>query len=182
MPKQEHGAFWEQKIKTFAHVVDFNKDGFITHEDYEQMAKNYIDVGGLGRVESKKISRKFAEIWEKFFSETEKSKGKLTLEDFVEDKRRHGKKALTRAANEIFQAVFDLIDFSGDGTISPVEFAQFYKIVDLDAETAAETFKQLDTDHDDKLSAKEFVTAGIDFFNSDDESSPSKHLFGPLLA
>ena len=51
----------------------------------------------------------------------------------------------------------------------------------LDAKAAAATFAILDTHKTGKLTQEQFVTAGIDFFNSDDESSPSKFLWGPLL-
>ena len=61
------------------------------------------------------------------------------------------------------------------------EFINFYKIVGLDAKTAEHTFAILDIEYQGKLTQEQFVTAGIDFFNSDDESSPSKFLWGPLL-
>jgi Ca2+-binding EF-hand superfamily protein len=177
----EHGEFWNRKIRTFFRVIDFDNDGFVTHKDYEAMAQHFIDVGHLDEVKAKQAKRKFMQIWEKFFGVTERTTGPLTMEAFVDCKRRSGLAKLTRAANEIFAALFDLIDLNGDGVIQKDEFEKFYNVVKLDEKAAAETFKAIDTNGDGLLSADEFITAGIDFFNGDDESSPYRFLFGPLV-
>jgi len=174
-----HGAFWAQKIKTFAHVIDFDKDGKVTKGDYERMAKNYIAIAKLSGDDANEINKKFVAIWDAIFAAAA-AKGPVTLDVFVECKRALGKPTLTHISTEIFNACLKLAD-PKDGFITSAGFANVYKMVELDAKLAPETFKLLDSKKAGKLSSEDFIQAGVDFFNSDDEKSPSKHLFGPLL-
>lgn len=61
------------------------------------------------------------------------------------------------------------------------EFELFFDIIGLDPKLAGATFEAIDTNHDGQLSLDEFVTAGVDFFTSEDEASPNKLFWGPLV-
>jgi Ca2+-binding EF-hand superfamily protein len=76
---------------------------------------------------------------------------------------------------------FSAVDANGDGQIQEDEFKLFFDILGLDANFAPATFKAIDTNNDGQLSLDEFVAAGVDFFTSDDESSPNKLFWGPLV-
>jgi Ca2+-binding EF-hand superfamily protein len=127
------------------------------------------------------VRRKFSQLWNQFFGYEAKT-GKVTVDVYLEALRKRGKAKLTRIIIEMFVILFDLIDINGDGVIQKDEFKKFYGIFKLNAVAAAETFKAIDTNKDGTLSADEFVTAGIDFFTSDDENSPYQFLFGPLVS
>ena len=76
---------------------------------------------------------------------------------------------------------FSAIDANADGMIQGEEYELFFDIIGLDPKMAGDTFKAIDTNHDGQLSLDEFVTAGVDFFTSEDESSPNKLFWGPLV-
>ncbi len=70
---------------------------------------------------------------------------------------------------------------NADGQIDAGEYAQFFDIMGLDPKLADEAFKAIDTNNDGLLSLDEFKAAGLDFFMSKDEKSPSKVFWGPLV-
>ena len=76
---------------------------------------------------------------------------------------------------------FSAIDANSDGMIQKEEFELFFDIIGLDTKMAGPTFEAIDTNHDGQLSLDEFVTAGVDFFTSEDENSPTKLFWGPLV-
>ena len=76
---------------------------------------------------------------------------------------------------------FSAIDANGDGMIQKDEFELFFEIIGLDPKMAGDTFQAIDTNHDGQLSLDEFVTAGVEFFVSEDETSPHKLFWGPLV-
>lgn len=46
---------------------------------------------------------------------------------------------------------------------------------------AVVAFTYIDMNEDGKLSMKEFIKLGRDFFLTDDQTKPSKHFWGPLV-
>jgi len=76
---------------------------------------------------------------------------------------------------------FSAVDANADGMIQKDEFELFFDIIGLDPKMAGATFQAIDTNHDGQLSLDEFVTAGVDFFTSEDENSPNKLFWGPLV-
>ena len=39
--------FWQRKMKTYFNRIDFDKDGSITRNDFEGMAKRFVETGKL---------------------------------------------------------------------------------------------------------------------------------------
>lgn len=60
------------------------------------------------------------------------------------------------------------------------EFKLFYKCLGLSSEDAAVAFTSIDTNNDGRLSMKEFVKIGREFFVTEDENHHSKLFWGPL--
>jgi len=46
---------------------------------------------------------------------------------------------------------------------------------------AVVAFRGIDYNNDNRLSLKEFVKVGREFFNTEDEKKPSKYFWGPLV-
>lgn len=76
---------------------------------------------------------------------------------------------------------FSAVDANADGKIQTEEYAIFFQILGIDPKLAAASFSAIDTNHDGDISLDEFVTAGTEFFTSEDEKSPSQHFWGPLV-
>jgi len=105
----------------------------------------------------------------------------LTLPVFTEALKKQDKKALHDTVSGPLPLFFGAVDANGDGQIQADEFALFFQIIGLNPDLATDSFKAIDTNNDGQLSLDEFVTAGTDFFTSEDEKSPSKYFWGPLV-
>jgi len=121
-------------------------------------------------------------VWEHYLKGVVSDGTKLTEPVFVEamKKQLHSTKLKETLAGPL-PLYFYAVDANGDGLIQEDEFALFFKIFGLDPALAPASFKAIDTNHDGSISLDEFVTAGTDFFTSEDESSPSKYFWGPLI-
>ncbi|KAI8442480.1 hypothetical protein MSG28_005973 [Choristoneura fumiferana] len=100
----------------------------------------------------------------------------VTIEQYMEDMHHVlNDKALKKKAHRWLPYLFKAVDKDNSGFISVKEFKLFYECLGLDNEKAAVAFA------DGKLSLKEFVKLGKDFFFTDDETRVSKMFWGPLI-
>lgn len=81
------------------------------------------------------------------------------------------------AVNYLFQAV----DKDQSGEISVDEFKLFFQCLGLHDRDAEFAFCSIDANKDGKVSLKEFVKHGRDFFLTEDETRISRHFWGPLV-
>jgi len=175
----ELGPFWEKKIRSYFRRLDFDGDGKVSKKDYDILGDRYVELGKLDGVREKQVRRKLSKFWDEFFRAYEVY-GEIEEDEYIGVVRKQEKK-ISPTAGIFFYTFFELMDLNGDGTVQKDEFNLFFKVFKLDEGTAAETFKMLDTNGDGLLTEDEFVTAGREFFTSNDESLPSKHIFGPLI-
>ena len=120
-------------------------------------------------------------MWEKYLKDVGHGQA-LTEPVFVETMKKqindpHLKDTLAGPLPLFFSAV----DANDDGQIQEDEYALFFQILGLDPSMGPASFRAIDTNNDGNLSKDEFITAGVDFFTSQDESSPNKLFWGPLL-
>lgn len=73
------------------------------------------------------------------------------------------------------------MDKDKSGAITEEEFKLFFDALGLNEHDAVLAFRAIDSNTDGKISKKEFVKHGRDFFLSEDEDRISKYFFGPLV-
>lgn len=73
------------------------------------------------------------------------------------------------------------MDKDHSGFISVAEYKLFFQCLGLTAEDAAISFAVIDKNSDGKLSRKEFVKLGREYFLSEDERKISRMFWGPLV-
>jgi len=179
MVTPEFGPFWEKKARSFFKKMNQNKDDRLSRNDFELLADRYIQAGRLDGVQAKQARRKIVMIWDDFLGKATKP---ITEVEFFESLRSHGKEFIIKYAVQAFGLWFDAGDVSGDGLIQQQEYVLLLKILGVEDEDAAvESFKTIDVNGNGTLSYEEFVSAGVEYFLTEDESKPSKHILGPII-
>jgi hypothetical protein len=174
----EFSPYWESKIRHYFSILDTDKDGKLTENDFQLLGDRYIEYTQVDDRRAKKVRAKIAKFW----PDLQKASldGPMTVDVFVQYIKEKGINKLDQRVTEIYLVYFDLFDPSGDGTISLEEFKVFQKVHGVDPVHAEETFRALDTDNDGKLTEEEFVDAARTYFTALEECEPVKNLYGPL--
>jgi len=173
--------FWVRKMKTYFQRIDFDKDGAITQKDFEGMAERFVKCEKLDATKGKQLHDKLMQVWERYLKEENKGQP-LNEVKFIETlKKEVQDPALRECLAGPLPLFFSAVDANQDGMIQADEYKLFFEILGLDPNMAPDVFKAIDTNNDGQLSLEEFVTAGVDFFTSEDENSPNKMFWGPLV-
>jgi Ca2+-binding EF-hand superfamily protein len=173
--------FWQRKMRTYFQRIDFDKDGSITRKDFEGMATRFIESGKLSGPQATELQQNILDVWDKNLGPSS-GVDAISQDKFIEVmKSLVGNPALKQALEGPLPLFFKAVDANHDDYIQADEYAQFFQILGLDPAMAPDSFKAIDTDGDGRLSLQEFVTAGSEFFQSEDESKPTKSFWGPLV-
>jgi Ca2+-binding EF-hand superfamily protein len=173
--------FWVRKMKTYFQRIDFDKDGAITQKDFEGMAERFVTAEKLDKVKGEELRKKMLQVWEKYLKRV-KDGNAINQDTFIATlKQQVTDPTLREALAGPLPLFFSAVDANSDGMIQSEEFELFFSIIGLDPKMAPSTFKAIDTNNDGSLSLDEFVTAGVDFFTSEDEKSPNSLFWGPLV-
>ena len=165
--------------------MDVNKDGFLSREDYDLMAKQLAEYGHLTETQADSAYSGFMEVADTL---NLKSGAKLPLQDAVQ---RASTSLLSmppeehkeKCHNGVLGKMFDVIDTSKAGYVSLDETKAFYKVIapEMTEAEVLHVFEQLDTGRNGKINREEFTAAAEDFLFGVEETEISKIFFGPLL-
>jgi len=177
----ELGPFWRKKITTWVTRFDKDKDGVVSWGDFNRMADRYVKYGKPSPDKEKHARDTIQEIWKKYFEEASKTQS-ITADVYCDMLKALGKESIDATQNEFFSLLFDVVDPNRDGKLQPEEFLVFHKILGLkDEALTTETFLAINTAKDGAMSKDEFLVATKEFCVGNDELSPFRLLFGPLL-
>jgi Ca2+-binding EF-hand superfamily protein len=167
-----------RKMVGMFNATDVNKNGVLDREDFLLCGAKYAAHNGWadGTPESDGMRDFFAGWWDGFSAAADADKdGAVSADEFVTAFTSFDRDTLAPAA----MVLFDAVDPSGDGVITPAEYRSFLAIYQVDAPRADEVFARLDLDGDGQVSRDEFASLWMEFCFSEDESSPGNWLFGP---
>ena len=164
--------------------LDVNKDGYVSREDFELMAKRVADLLGLSEKQAGSTSREFAKLADALHLEP-------GLRFPIEEGAQHISKAyLCKSLKErkaivhsIHKMLFDILDANDDGHITLEEFKIYYRVLAPATSEAdiVHCFNTIDTNKNGVLSREEFMAAAEDFLIGVEETELSKVFFGPLM-
>ncbi|XP_064087725.1 sarcoplasmic calcium-binding protein-like [Macrobrachium nipponense] len=173
--------FWRQKMRTHHQMMDVNKDGVVSWDDFEALVGKFAHFGHLSEKEISRFTDALRHVWEEEWGASGDPYCFIGQEQFLTQMEHViNTKDLRKRVASPLPYFFKAVDRDGSGEISLEEFKMFYSCLGLTEQDAEESFAAIDLNSDGKLSRKEFVKLGRDFFLSEDEARPSKLFWGPL--
>jgi len=170
--------FWGRKVRTF--FKKLASDGKVTQKSYEHLGGIFSELGKWHGAKEKQVQLFMIQVWNDFF-EKDAVNGAVDEKMFVDLVIKQRCKVLPRAAVFFYGFLFDAIDLKGAGVIHKEDFNRFAKALHIDESFAEESFKAMAQKGGGKLSREEFVSAGVEYWCTDDETYPSKLMLGPLV-
>jgi Ca2+-binding EF-hand superfamily protein len=162
---------------------DQGRDGYLTHDDFQQFAALFTVLPGGDAPENAQALRgAFERWWSLLLAEGDTTEDKrLEREEFIEVM----KSSVTAPENfedaviTIADAFMRIVDTSGDGSLNFDEYVRMYEGLGIDPAHSSDAFRRLDRDGDNAISYEEFRAAIVEFYLSDDENAPGNWLLGP---
>lgn len=172
------------KLTRYFNVLDADKNGYIQEADFAAIARNLAEARGWapGTPGYAAVEAGVMLIWRNSAAFADRNHdGQVTLEEWLahEDYYLATPERWEEYGVLVTKGIFDVIDDDGDGSISPVEWRNFYQSFRIDPDAAADSFRRMDLDGDGSISRDEMVQHVTDFHFSDDPNAPGNWLFGP---
>ncbi|XP_076048114.1 sarcoplasmic calcium-binding protein isoform X2 [Oratosquilla oratoria] len=181
--RKGQSTFWRKKMRSHHVAIDVNKDGVVSWDDFEIIVKNFENNGSLAPTELNRLREELRHVWENAWGAAGDPYVFISQEQFLSNMEHMlNNRKMRKKMGGPLPYFFMAVDTDGSGEISLDEFQVFFKCLGLPEESAEETFNMIDVNGDGKISRKEFVRTGREFFLSEDESLPSKIFWGPLQA
>lgn len=160
-------------------ALDTNGDQVVTWVDYQRLVNRYLSGYGLEGSEPQAlaIQEAYESLWGMLVRTS--TEVRLDRDQFVAAMQEASEdRSRSNTAEAVAEAVFDLLDGDGDGTISQGEFLVYAKALGAREDDARERFAHVDTDGDGVMSREEFVLSARQFLFGDDIDSPGGFVFG----
>lgn len=164
--------------------MDVNKDGHISREDYELMAKRTNEYSKATGEQAESCNKAFKHVADVLGfapgvkvprEEAIKSANEMLLKEPWEKKK--------EICFNAFNMIFDAIDLNHDGHISLEEFKIWYQMlgVHISDEDKVKSFNLINVNKDGEISRQEFLDASFEYLHGFEDNELSKILYGPLL-
>lgn len=174
-------AFWRRKMRTLHSHLDVNKDGVISYDDFMLLADRFSELGHLSPEAKAEFKKTMNKMWQEQWGEISPY-NLINVEKYLEEMHHVlNDSSLKKKCHHFLPFLFKAVDKDQSGEISVEEFKLFFQCLDLSNDDAVVSFSHIDTNDDGKISLREFVTLGRDFFVTEDSRRPSKHFWGPLV-
>lgn len=202
---QGNTEFWRRKMRTLHSLLDVNNDGVISYDDFRLLADKFTALGHLKTEAHDEFLQVLQQTWEEQWGEITpynliSAEQYLTeMHHYINDQELRNKVhlwlpylfkvnyspsqsiAIPILLMTLFPYNSQAVDKDHSGFISLKEYKLFFNCLGLTPEDAAVSFAIIDKNGDGKLSIKEFVKLGREYFLTEDERKVSRMFWGPLL-
>ncbi|XP_055905496.1 sarcoplasmic calcium-binding protein [Eupeodes corollae] len=173
--------FWRRKMRTLHKILDVNRDGVISFDDYSLLAKRFTDVGNLSPEMSAEFLEVMKQTWEEQWGEINPY-NLITAEQFLtEVHHKLNDRELVNKIGRFLPYIFKAVDIDHTGNLNLDQYKLFFRCLGLTDEDAAISFAVIDRNGDGQLSLNEFVHLGRQYFLTENERKISKMFWGPLV-
>ncbi|XP_067637383.1 sarcoplasmic calcium-binding protein [Eurosta solidaginis] len=173
--------FWRRKMRTLHRILDVNRDGVISFDDFKLIAKRFTDLGHLTPETSAEFEQVMRQTWEEQFGEITPY-NLITVEQFLTELHHClNDKNLRKRMGRFLPYLFKAVDYDQTGHLDLEQYKLFFRCLGLSNEDAAISFAVIDKNGDGQLSLKEFLHLGRQFFLTEDDTKISKMFWGPLI-
>ncbi|KAL1114842.1 hypothetical protein AAG570_007666 [Ranatra chinensis] len=168
-------------MRTFHGILDINKDGVISFDDFKILVDRFIYLGHLNSEQQKEFKKVVQSMWEERWGNVSPY-NLVTTEQYLEDMLHVvNDKQLRKKVHTFLPYLFKAVDKDKSGFITVEEYKLFFNCLGLPQDVAVVSFTSIDDNLDGKLTIKEFIAMGRDFFLTENQKSPSKMFWGPLV-
>jgi Ca2+-binding EF-hand superfamily protein len=168
--------------QAFQHL-DHDGDGYVTAQDFEQMARTIINAFGIDESSPKAIQLRegYRRTFEMVLGEMDVNRdGRIGPEEFISAMVALSGKASASRLRRVCAAEFAAADWDDDGVITRAEFAHLLSSIGQSSADADAAFDALDRDHDGRITRAEYVAAWEDYLVSDNPNSAGARVFAGL--
>uniref|UniRef100_A0A0X3NXZ0 Sarcoplasmic calcium-binding protein n=1 Tax=Schistocephalus solidus TaxID=70667 RepID=A0A0X3NXZ0_SCHSO len=189
-PECECGPTWEGKMRTMFRRLDINQAGKLRCHDFIQIGRSLAQRNHLVKHKADALMRSMLDIWVHYFSvdkdafekgETANHFTELTEKQFIHNLRSMINGDFRHQIDQFGWTFFKAVDIEGTGYISMTEYRNLQEAWRVGRGEAEGMFKVLDTDKDGKISSDEYLSAWVEYFLGEDNNSPYKTFFGPVI-
>lgn len=181
--KRGSSPIWLKKMRTYHRVMDVNKDGTVSWDDFKDMARKFAEIGHLDEQQQQEFIQQLKYVWENNWGASDDPYCFITEEALLTSMEHVvNTKDLAKKTDKFLPFLFNAVDYNASGDISIDEYKLLFKCLGLSEEDAVVSFNSIDVNGDGTITLDEFVAHGKDFFLTEDETRPSKFFWGPLSA
>jgi len=175
-----NSEFWRRKMRTLHGLLDVNNDGVISFDDFRLLADNFSALGHLSAEAREEFNNILKRTWEEQWGEITPYNLINAEQYLAEMQHTINDEELRSKVHCFLPYLFKAVDKDHSGYITLHEFKLFFKCLGLTPEDAAVSFAMIDSNGDGKLSIKEFVKLGREYFLTENEKKVSRMFWGPL--
>ncbi|CAH1783480.1 unnamed protein product [Owenia fusiformis] len=172
---------WVRKMATLLSATDLDGDGITSHDDVMTIAQRIVKSANLQGVASDNVRQSFREFADGLKKADEDILTKTWWEHTLQLWSGVDKAEVVKEMQAFYTKLFQALDFNSDGLISISEYMHWWKALGLDPSLGRLQFAYMDTDHDEKISASEFVDAALDYEHNYTDCDTKNCFFGPLV-
>ncbi|ETN57904.1 centrin [Anopheles darlingi] len=181
--RKERGnsEFWRRKMRTLHGLLDVNKDGVISYDDFMLLTEKFASLGHLDAKAKNEFRDIMRTTWEQQWGEITPY-NLVTVEQYLTEMHHVvNDKDLKKKVHRFLPYLYKAVDKDRSGSISLNEFKLFFRCLGLTEENAAVSFAVIDKNGDGQITLDEFVKLGKDFFVTEKETHVSRMFWGPLV-
>ena len=170
------------KFTQYFHVTDHTGDGLIKRDDYLAGAEKVISVLEVDPNSelAVKLKAAYERYWEAIAVADGDGDGAVTMEEWINHFNELGSDPVRLEALVVERGriILQIFDTDHDNRISPVDWELFFKTIGYPEDEYMLAFDKLDSGKNGYLSFDELITAGREFFGSDDPEAGGNWLHG----